>query len=416
MGAGRRRRRASFLEALRDGKSIAAAARAAGVGRRTCYDWRDRDAAFAGPLERSFRRRHRQARGPGAQGCRAGLRASAAGPAQGAPARALSAHADRTFRFVGGDAQSCRPHSRSKARSPPWIADVRAQFLASLDTSEQALLAYRLAGVGAPFAAAAGGQLAVLAVPGRPRRRQDPRRCRMGAQAGARTRAPCASPWWRPPLPTPATSWCSARAASSPSRRRGTGRCTSPPSGASCGRTARRRCCTRPRSPIACAVPSMRRPGATSSAAGPSRRNVGTCCSSACASAPIRAPSSPPRPARSLCSRRCSPCRSAPRPAPPPSTTPQPRSTLHRADCGPLSRHAARPAGAGGGAAGGRGGRAVDAGDARARALKRAAHRLQTYRHRSRPQRRRRIGPGHRRCRSRQPTACSMFWRTRPAS
>ena len=36
-----------FLAALRAGKSIAAAARAAGIGRRTAYDWRDRDAAFA---------------------------------------------------------------------------------------------------------------------------------------------------------------------------------------------------------------------------------------------------------------------------------------------------------------------------------------------------------------------------------
>ena len=38
---------AKFISALRAGKSIAAAARAAGVGRRTVYDWRDRDAAFA---------------------------------------------------------------------------------------------------------------------------------------------------------------------------------------------------------------------------------------------------------------------------------------------------------------------------------------------------------------------------------
>jgi len=36
-----------FLTALRAGKSIATAARAAGIGRRTAYDWRDRDPAFA---------------------------------------------------------------------------------------------------------------------------------------------------------------------------------------------------------------------------------------------------------------------------------------------------------------------------------------------------------------------------------
>jgi hypothetical protein len=38
---------AKFLAALKLGKSIAAAARAAGFGRRTVYDWRDRDPAFA---------------------------------------------------------------------------------------------------------------------------------------------------------------------------------------------------------------------------------------------------------------------------------------------------------------------------------------------------------------------------------
>ena len=43
-----------FLDALRDGKSIAAAARSAGVGRRTAYDWRDRDAAFAARWDEAF--------------------------------------------------------------------------------------------------------------------------------------------------------------------------------------------------------------------------------------------------------------------------------------------------------------------------------------------------------------------------
>ena len=38
---------AKFIAALKLGKSIAAAARAAGVGRRTVYDWRDRDPTFA---------------------------------------------------------------------------------------------------------------------------------------------------------------------------------------------------------------------------------------------------------------------------------------------------------------------------------------------------------------------------------
>jgi hypothetical protein len=35
-----------FLAALRAGKSIAGAAGAAGLGRRTVYDWRERDPAF----------------------------------------------------------------------------------------------------------------------------------------------------------------------------------------------------------------------------------------------------------------------------------------------------------------------------------------------------------------------------------
>ena len=43
-----------FLEALRTGKSIAAAARAAGIGRRTAYDWRDRDPLFAARWDESF--------------------------------------------------------------------------------------------------------------------------------------------------------------------------------------------------------------------------------------------------------------------------------------------------------------------------------------------------------------------------
>src|SRR5438093_6838251 len=43
-----------FLAALRAGKSIAAAARAAGIGRRTAYDWRDRDAAFAAAWDEAW--------------------------------------------------------------------------------------------------------------------------------------------------------------------------------------------------------------------------------------------------------------------------------------------------------------------------------------------------------------------------
>jgi hypothetical protein len=43
-----------YLDALRDGKSIAAAARAAGIGRRTAYDWRDRDAVFAARWDEAF--------------------------------------------------------------------------------------------------------------------------------------------------------------------------------------------------------------------------------------------------------------------------------------------------------------------------------------------------------------------------
>src|SRR5262245_23143780 len=43
-----------FLAALRAGKSIAAAAHAGGIGRRTAYDWRDRDAAFAASWDEAF--------------------------------------------------------------------------------------------------------------------------------------------------------------------------------------------------------------------------------------------------------------------------------------------------------------------------------------------------------------------------
>jgi hypothetical protein len=45
---------ARFLGALRLGKSIAAAARAAGIGRRTSYDWCDRDPAFAGAWDEAW--------------------------------------------------------------------------------------------------------------------------------------------------------------------------------------------------------------------------------------------------------------------------------------------------------------------------------------------------------------------------
>jgi hypothetical protein len=45
---------AKFLGALRLGKSIAAAARAAGIGRRTSYDWRDADARFAAAWDAAF--------------------------------------------------------------------------------------------------------------------------------------------------------------------------------------------------------------------------------------------------------------------------------------------------------------------------------------------------------------------------
>jgi hypothetical protein len=45
---------AKFLEALRSGRSIAASARAAGVGRRTAYDWRDRDPQFSARWDEAF--------------------------------------------------------------------------------------------------------------------------------------------------------------------------------------------------------------------------------------------------------------------------------------------------------------------------------------------------------------------------
>jgi hypothetical protein len=45
---------AKFLAALTGGKSIAAAARAAAIGRRTAYDWRDRDADFAARWDAAF--------------------------------------------------------------------------------------------------------------------------------------------------------------------------------------------------------------------------------------------------------------------------------------------------------------------------------------------------------------------------
>jgi hypothetical protein len=45
---------AKFLTALRSGRSIAASARAASVGRRTTYDWRDRDPKFAARWDEAF--------------------------------------------------------------------------------------------------------------------------------------------------------------------------------------------------------------------------------------------------------------------------------------------------------------------------------------------------------------------------
>jgi hypothetical protein len=45
---------AKFLDALRAGKSVGAAARAATIGRRTAYDWRDRDPAFAARWDEAF--------------------------------------------------------------------------------------------------------------------------------------------------------------------------------------------------------------------------------------------------------------------------------------------------------------------------------------------------------------------------
>ena len=45
---------AKFLQALQAGKSIAAAARAATIGRRTAYDWRDRDPAFAARWDEAY--------------------------------------------------------------------------------------------------------------------------------------------------------------------------------------------------------------------------------------------------------------------------------------------------------------------------------------------------------------------------
>lgn len=41
----------AFLAALRDGYSVTAAAAAAGVGRRTVYDWRDKSPDFANDWE-----------------------------------------------------------------------------------------------------------------------------------------------------------------------------------------------------------------------------------------------------------------------------------------------------------------------------------------------------------------------------
>lgn len=41
------RARATFLETLRETGNVSAAARAASIGRRTAYDWREADPAFA---------------------------------------------------------------------------------------------------------------------------------------------------------------------------------------------------------------------------------------------------------------------------------------------------------------------------------------------------------------------------------
>lgn len=49
-----RAREQAFLAALAAGKSVAAAAAAAGVARRTAYNWRDSDAAFAAAWDEAF--------------------------------------------------------------------------------------------------------------------------------------------------------------------------------------------------------------------------------------------------------------------------------------------------------------------------------------------------------------------------
>ena len=80
-----------FLAALRAGKSIAAAARAAGIGRRTAYDWRDRDAAFAAAWDESWEIGTDYLEDLALKGAEERQRAPVAGTVEGPPTRRLPA-------------------------------------------------------------------------------------------------------------------------------------------------------------------------------------------------------------------------------------------------------------------------------------------------------------------------------------
>ena len=131
--------------------------------------------------------------------------------------------------------------------------------------------------------------MARVALHGRARRGQDARRGRMGARQGAGLRR-----WVRLRAPHRARRRDDRRRAPRDDRGRvgslerarvrASARASSRRRDSSCGRRARSRRFSRPRTPTACAGRSSMPPGATRSPSGGIRKKHGTCCSSRCGS------------------------------------------------------------------------------------------------------------------------------------
>ena len=91
-------REAAFCTALAAGKSVAAAAAAAGIARRTVYGWRDNDAAFAAAWDDAWEMGTDKLEDLALQGAEQGSEKLLAGAAQSAPSPALCAQRRRARR------------------------------------------------------------------------------------------------------------------------------------------------------------------------------------------------------------------------------------------------------------------------------------------------------------------------------